>query len=164
VSTRSGQAVPSVKSAHGRFRPLVSDSEVASSRELARGDTFIIYGVRRVVWCKIMVPRGLDPARGAAAGEELGTFLIDHVLERHSSWLGIIFDVRDGPSVLGPISLRVMERIFERAELVRRRVAILSGIAPSLEEQFLVLVRARPQCAKLTHDRSVALDWMTSDG
>jgi hypothetical protein len=139
----------------------VSDLDVASSRVLARGDTFIIYGARRVVWCKIMVPRGHDPARGAAAGEELGTFLIDDVLERHSSWLGIIFDVRDGPSVLGPVSLRVMERIFERAELVRRRVAILLGNAPSMEDQMSVLVRARPHVATLTHDRSAALDWMT---
>jgi hypothetical protein len=131
---------------------------------LAEGATFSVYNVGRVVWCQIMVPRGLDPARGAAAGEELGSFLVDHVLEHRSPWLGIVFDVREGPSVLGPISLRVTERMLERAELVRRRVAILIGIAPRLEEQFSALVHARaPHFAKVTNDRSVALDWMTSN-
>jgi hypothetical protein len=142
----------------------VSDHDLASAPVLARGDTFVIQGSRRVVWCKITVPRGMDPARGAAAAERLGAFLLDHVLERHSPWLGILMDLRDGPSVLGPVSLRVMERILERAELVRRRVALYLGHAPSLEEQLSGLARARaPRFGKVTDDGSVALDWMTSD-
>jgi hypothetical protein len=147
-----------------RFIRRVSDHELDSSRVLARGDTFIIRGARRVVWCKISVPRGLDPMRGAAAAEELGAFLLEQVLERHSPWLGIVIDVRDGPSVLGPISLRVMERILERAELVRRRVAIYLDHATSLKEQLASLsLASAPRFGKVTDDRSVALDWMTSD-
>jgi hypothetical protein len=143
----------------------VSDLAIGSGRELARGATFVIHGARRVVWCKITVPPGLDPARGAAAGEELGTYLLDHVLARHSEWLGVVLDVRDGPSVLGPISLRVMERILERAELVRRRVAIVMGSRPQLKEQLSALVSGlAPRFATLTDDRSKALDWMTSSG
>jgi hypothetical protein len=141
----------------------VSDLDVGSSRILARGDTFIIHGTRRVVWCKVTVPQGLNPVRGAAAAEELGAFLVEHVLERHSVWLGVVFDVRDGPSVLGPVSLRIMERILERAELVRRRVALLLGPAPTLKAQFLAIARERaPHFATVTDDRNTALDWMTS--
>jgi hypothetical protein len=65
--------------------------------------------------------------------------------------------------VLGPISLRVMERILERAELVRRPLAIVMGPRPQLEEQLSAIVRQRaPRFATLAKDRSKALDWMTS--
>jgi hypothetical protein len=139
------------------------DLDISSARELARGATFVIHGAHRVVWCKIDVPRGLDPAQGAAAGEELGAFLIDRVLERHSEWLGVVLDVREGPSVLGPISLRVMERILERAELVRRRIAIVLGKSPALEAQLSAVVRSlAPRFVILTDDRRKALDWMTA--
>jgi hypothetical protein len=141
----------------------MTDLAVGSGRELARGATFVIHGTRRVVWCKITVPPGLHPAQGAAAGEELGSYLLDHVLGRHSEWLGVVLDVRDGPSVLGPISLRVMERILERAELVRRRVAIVMGPRPQLAEQLSALVSGMaPRFATLTNDHRKALDWMTS--
>lgn len=146
--------------------PFVSGmdgADLAGGTVLARGDTFVVHGAMRVVWSKITVPPGLDPARGAAAGEALGSYLLDHVLERRSPWLGVVFDVRDGPSVIGPTSLRVMERICDRAELVRRRVAILVGSNALIKEQLVALVQARaPRFAVVTEDRGVALDWMTS--
>jgi hypothetical protein len=109
------------------------------------------------------VPPGLDPARGAAAGEVLGSYLLHHILERRSPWLGVVFDVREGPSVIGPTSLRVMESICDRAELVRRRLALLVGPTPLIKEQLLALVHARaPRFGVVTDDRRVALDWMTS--
>jgi hypothetical protein len=130
---------------------------------LAQGDTFVIHGARRVVWCKISVPRGLDPARGAAAGEQLGAFLLGHILERHSPWLGVVFDVRNGPSVIGPVSSRVMGRIFDGAERSRRRMAILVRPAALVNEQLSSLARAQaPRFAIVTDDRSAALDWMTA--
>jgi hypothetical protein len=142
----------------------VDDVDLPSGSVLARGDTFVIHGARRVVWSKINVPRGLDPARGAAAGQALGSYLLDHVFERRSPWLGVVFDVRDGPSIIGPTSLRVMESICDRAELVRRRLAILVGSDPLLREQFLALVQARaPRFAVVTDDPRAALDWMTSN-
>jgi hypothetical protein len=143
----------------------VPDSDLASSRVLAEGETFVIRGAGRIVWCKVNVPRGLDPARGAASGAELGDFLLGHVLERHSSWLGVVFDVRDGPSVIGPISLQVMQNICERAELVRRRLAILVGPAPMVKEQLTALVRVHaPRFGSVTDERRAAVDWMTSPG
>jgi hypothetical protein len=141
----------------------MDDAELAGGSVLAQGDTFIIHGAMRVVWSRVCVPRGLDPARGAAAGEVLGSYLLNHVLERRSPWLGVVFDVRDGPSVIGPTSLRVMESICDRAELVRRRLAILVGSNPLIKEQLVALVQARaPRFAVVTDDRGVALDWMTS--
>jgi hypothetical protein len=141
----------------------VDDVELPGGHVLAQGETFVIHGARRVVWSKVSVPPGLDPARGAAAGQELGSYLLNHVLERRSPWLGVVFDVRDGPSIIGPTSLRVMESLCDRAELVRRRLAILVGQNPLLREQFLLLVQARaPRFAIVTDDRRVALDWMTS--
>ena len=56
-----------------------------------------------------------------------------------------------------------MERILERAELVRRRLAIVMGPRPLLAEQLSGLVRSlAPRFATLTGDRRTALDWMTS--
>jgi hypothetical protein len=143
----------------------VSGLDLGNGHVLARGDTFVVYGLRRVVWCELDVPGGLNPARGAAAAEEMTTFLLDRVLERHSAWLGVVIDMRRGPSVLGPISLRATERVLERAESVRRRLAVLTGLAPTLEDQLSALVRARaPRFALVTTERSAALDWMTSSG
>jgi hypothetical protein len=137
--------------------------DLAGGSVLAHGETFIIHGAMRVVWAKVCVPRGLDPARGAAGGEALGSYLLNQVLERRSPWLGVVFDVRGGPSVIGPTSLRVMESICDRAELVRRRLAILVGSNPLIEEQLVALVQARaPRFAIVTGDRGVALDWMTA--
>lgn len=135
-----------------------------SRRLLAQGETYVIHGAGRVVWCTITVPPGMLPARGAAAGEALGSFLIDQVLQRHSDWLGVVIDGRNGPSVVGPSSLRVMARIFERAEQVRRRVAVIVSSGSMLREQFSDLVRAQAtELAIVTESRDAALDWMTAE-
>ena len=131
---------------------------------LARGETYVIHASGRVVWCTITVPPGLAPARGAAAGEKLGAFLIDHVLQRHSAWLGVVMDGRNGPTVVGPSSLRVMARIFERAEQVRRRVAVIVSHGSMLREQFSDLVQAPArEFINVTESRDAALDWMTAE-
>ena len=139
----------------------MQDPPLVGARVLAQGDTYVVQGAGRVAWAKISVPRGLDPARGAAAGEELGNFLVDQVLMPHSPWLGLVLDVRAGPTIIGPKSLRVMESLFDRAESVRRRLAILVGAAPILNQELLNLARSRaPIHALVTEAAPRALDWV----
>jgi hypothetical protein len=143
----------------------VQSPDLLGALLLAQGDTFVIQGAGRVVWCKISVPRGLPPARGAAAGEAISTFLLEQVLERRSPWLGVVFDVRDGPSVIGPVSLRAMDRILDGAERSKRRMAILVRPSALVNEQLSSLARARaPRFAIVTDDPAAALDWMTASG
>jgi hypothetical protein len=132
---------------------------------LAEGECFVIRGVRQVAWCKVTTPRGLNPARGAAAAQAMGAYIIDNVLQRRSIWCGVVFDVREGPSVFGPVTLAVLERVFERAELTKKRIATLVGPTAIQAEQFSAVSRSRaPRFATVTTEPHSALDWITFTG
>jgi hypothetical protein len=132
---------------------------------LAEGECFVIRGVRRAAWCKVTTPRGLDPARGAAAAQAMCAYIIDNVLQRRSIWYGVVFDVREGPSVFGPITLGVVERVFERAEATKKRIASVVGPTAIQHEQFSAVARSRaPRFSTVTTDPQAALDWITFTG
>lgn len=57
-----------------------------------------------------------------------------------------------------------MARICERAEQVRRRVAVIVSPGSLLREQFSDLARAQPtELVRVTDSRDAALDWMTAE-
>jgi hypothetical protein len=130
---------------------------------LAKGDVYVIRADRRVVWCEVATPRGLAPARGAAAAESMTAYLTQHVLQRRSPWIGLIVDVRRGPSVVGPVTLVQLERVFAEAELARKPIAALIGDAPAQAQQFGAAAHTyAPRFGTVTDSPSLALDWMTS--
>jgi hypothetical protein len=108
---------------------------------LAQGDLYVLRSEGRVVWWQVLVRPGVDPARGAEAAQTAGAFLMDHVLLRRSSWIGVVLDVRQAPSVFGPITLGVCERLFRKAEEARKPLAVVLGNAPAQRAQFSELVR-----------------------
>jgi hypothetical protein len=132
---------------------------------LVQDDLYVIRAERRVVWVQLVTPPNIDPRRGAAAAGAIATYLLGSVLERRSSWLGLILDVRQGPTVMGPLTLALAEQIFQRAEEVRKPLAALIGPAPAQREQFSALQRAHaPRFALATEDAKAAADWMTRAG
>jgi hypothetical protein len=129
---------------------------------LVQHDLYVIRSEGRAVWCQILTRPGTTPARGAEVAQAVGAFLLDNVLQRRSSWLGVVMDVRQGPSVFGPITLAMSERIFSRAEEVRKPLAVLLGSSPSQHTQFAALVRDQaPRFARVFDTASAARDWMT---
>ncbi|HEU4582600.1 MAG TPA: hypothetical protein VFS67_30295 [Polyangiaceae bacterium] len=96
-------------------------------RELFVDELHEIRDLGRVVWCRVSVPERTPPASGAAAARRVGDYLISHVLQRRSPWLGLVLDVRRGPSVFGPITRAVTVRLLESAEQAHKPFAVLTA-------------------------------------
>jgi len=136
----------------------------ATSVVLLQHDLFVIFAVGRVVWCRLLMPAHLAPATGAAAGKSMLGYLANNVLVRRSSWLGVIVDVRRGPSVVGPVTLEGIEKTFTLAGEVRKPLAALVGSSATQREQFGNVQRKAPRFTLVTDDPAVAVDWMTRAG
>jgi len=71
---------------------------------------------------------------------------------------------RDGPSVVGPITRSVIERVLETAEQSRRPMTVLVGPSPALFEQFAELQRrVAPTYGLVTADPDGAIAWMSAE-
>lgn len=114
----------------------------AASNVLIRGELFEISSEGRIVRCRVRVPSRTAASAGADAAKQMGEWMINNVLRPNSSWLGLILDTRDGPATVGPITLAIIQRVFETAEHSRRPMTVL--VEPSalgLFAQFDELAR-----------------------
>ena len=132
---------------------------------LVRDELFVIRAERRVVWCAVFTPPNVAPAQGAAAARAMSEYLLGKVITRRSSWIGVVLDVRKGPTVVGPITLGVLEQMFARAEQVRKPLASLIGTARAQGDQFRSVQQAlAPRFGMVTDRQEMAVDWMTTAG
>lgn len=119
--------------------------------------------VGRVVWCDIIIPKTTQPVAGAEAAKRVGKYLIEQVLHRRSPWLGLILDVRQGPSVFGPITREVCAQLFINAEQARKPIAVVTVASRPLHAQYSELATVHaPQYALVTDSPAGAMDWMTA--
>jgi hypothetical protein len=133
-----------------------------SNGVLLEDELHLIRSSGRVVWCHVRIPRSTHPAAGAEAAKRAVQYLLENVLHRRSPWLGLILDVRQGPSVFGPITRQVSANMFETAELARKPVAVVTVGAGAQHAQYLSLAAAHaPQFVLVTSDANQAADWMT---
>lgn len=138
-----------------------SSSEIAG-KELFVDDLHTIRDLGRVVWCQVAVPERTPAASGAAAAQRVGDYLIANVLQRRSSWLGLVLDVRRGPSVFGPITRAVTVRLLESAEGANKPFAVLTAGNTTQHSQYATLASAHaPRYGLVTADAQQAHDWMT---
>jgi hypothetical protein len=129
---------------------------------LLEDELHVIRSAGRVVWCHVRIPRTTHPSAGAEAAKRVGRYLIDNVLHRRSPWLGLILDVRQGPSVVGPCTRQASSKMFESAEHARKPLAVLTVGDGTQHAQFLSLAVAHaPKFALITSDAAEAVDWMT---
>jgi hypothetical protein len=139
----------------------VGASEIGG-RELFVDELHEIRDLGRVVWCRVSVPERTPPASGAAAARRVGDYLISHVLQRRSPWLGLVLDVRRGPSVFGPITRAVTVRLLESAEQAHKPFAVLTAGNTTQHLQYSTLARAHaPRYGLVSADTQQAHDWMT---
>jgi hypothetical protein len=131
-------------------------------RAILLGDKlYQIWHDGRIVWCEVIIAANVTPDEGAAAGKAMGHYLVSQILVPRSTWLGVILDVRRGPSVVGPVTLQVNERILKSAEDARRPIAVLIGAKPTLRSQYTSLCSEfAPRFSLLTSEPKVALDWL----
>ena len=129
---------------------------------LMRGELFEISSEGRVVRCRVRVPTRTAPSAGAEAAKQMGEWMINNVLRPRSSWLGLILDTRDGPSVVGPITRSVIERVLATAEQNRRPMMVLVGSSAALFDQFAELQRrVAPAYGCVTADPDEAITWLS---
>src|SRR5689334_4855357 len=141
----------------------VGNSGEFGGTELFRDDLHVVRGIGRVVWCVVSVPQRTPAAAGAEAARRVGDFLIANVLQRRSSWLGLILDVRRGPSVFGPLTRAVTVRLLESAEGAQKPFAVVTVGAAAQHEQYSTLAAAHaPRFALVTSQAQQADDWMTT--
>jgi hypothetical protein len=129
---------------------------------LLQDELHLVRGVGRVVWCDIVIPTTTQPVAGAEAAKRVCGYLVEHVLHRRSPWLGLILDVRRGPSVFGPITRSVNSMLFTQAEQARKPFAVLAVASRPLHAQYCELAAAHaPEFALITESIGQAQDWMT---
>jgi hypothetical protein len=129
---------------------------------LLEDELHLIRSAGRVVWCHVRIPRTTLPSAGAEAAKRVCQYLSDNVLHRRSPWLGLILDVRQGPSVFGPITRQVSAKMFECAEQARKPLAVVTVGDGAQHAQYLSLAAAHaPSFALITSDAAKAADWMT---
>lgn len=139
-----------------------SASDVGGT-QLFVDELHLVRAVGPVVWCVVTVPARTPPAAGAAAAQRAGEFLVANVLQRRSPWLGLILDVRQGPSVFGPITRDVSVRMLTSAEAAHKPFAILTGSGPTQHQQYSTLATAHaPRFGLVTGDAREAGSWMTT--
>jgi hypothetical protein len=128
---------------------------------LVKDNLYQIWHEGRVVWCEVIIRANVAPEDGAAAGKAMGHFLVHQILVPRSNWLGLVLDLRRGPSVIGPVTLQVNERIFKAAESACRPIAVIVGAAPTLRSQYNRLCEDHaPRFSLVTSEPKVALDWL----
>jgi hypothetical protein len=136
--------------------------ERAADVTLLEDDLHVVRAVGRVVWCDITIPKGTQPVAGAEAAKRVCKYLTDNVLHRRSRWLGLVLDVRQGPSVIGPVTRSVSSTLFIHAEQARKPFAVLTVASRPLHAQYCELAAAHaPQFALITEGVEHAMDWMT---
>jgi hypothetical protein len=141
----------------------VKSANEIRGEELYRDDLHGIVSAGRVVWCVVAVPERTPAAAGAAAAKRAGDYLIANVLQRRSPWLGLILDVRRGPSVFGPITRSVTVRMLEHAESAHKPFAVLTGGTTTQHQQYAALAASHaPRYALVTSEERQADDWMTA--
>lgn len=125
-----------------------------------------LYQVRasgRVVWCKIFIPAGLPPTRGAKVAEIVADYLTRNIAIKGSPWLGIVLDITQGPSVVGPTTLRACERAFRAAEASKKPLAVLVGLPATQRSQFeSICQQFAPSYSTVVDSADAAHDWMTA--
>jgi hypothetical protein len=111
---------------------------------LARGSNFEITAQGETVRCRVMNAPDITPEEGARCAALIHDTLSSHVLNRHSPYAGLIFDVQLGPAVFGPKTRASLEDLFRAAERAGKRVAVRVGDAAIQRLQFSSLCR---ECA-----------------
>ena len=130
---------------------------------LLKSDLYEIRAEGRVVRCALNIPVRTAPALGANAAVDMGEWLVNNVLKPRSQWVGLIVDVRVGPSVFGPVTRAAIERMLTSAQQSRRPLCVLVGDSSTQCDQFLEMARLHaPRYSRVTSDPEEAVTWLTT--
>jgi hypothetical protein len=146
------------------MRPDGTERQSGATEEpLARGANFEMFASRSVVRCIVKNPPGVDREEGARCAQQMRQTLLGKVLVPAAPYLGLVFDVRLGPEVFGPVTRGLLEGIFSAAEATRRPLAVRVGAGAVQRLQFTSLCReCAPTAARVVNSDDEETAWVTS--
>jgi len=127
---------------------------------LKEGDNHLISERDGLAVCQIWIRSDLSSEQGAKNAEEMVTFLQDVVLRAGTKYRGIIFDVRRGPTVFGPITRTTLTGLVTRSASQKVRVAIVCSESATQILQFRSLCTGSPSMAQVFDNEAGALQWL----
>ena len=130
---------------------------------LAHGANFEISALAGIVRLTVLNPPNVDREEGARCAQQMRETLLTRVLLTGSKYVALVFDVRKGPEVFGPVTRGMLEGIFRAAESSKRRMAVRVGTAAMQRLQFSSLCReCAPTWAKVVGDDPEEDRWIRS--
>jgi hypothetical protein len=129
---------------------------------LVEGDNHLISQRDGLAICQVWTRSDLSSEEGARNAGQMVTYLTDVVLRVGTSFRGIIFDVRRGPTVFGPQTRTVLAGLLANSVTRKVRVAILTGESATQTLQFRSLCSVTPTMTQVFADEPSAVHWLAT--
>jgi hypothetical protein len=111
---------------------------------LDEGPLYSIEESGGVVTCRVKNRADVNADEGASSAAQMQRFLVDRVLSPRAEYLGLVFDVSEGPTVFGPRTRAALEHMFRAAAKANKAIVVRVGEAAIQRLQFAGLCR---ECA-----------------
>jgi hypothetical protein len=131
--------------------------------KLAEGDNHLIATRDSLLICQVWVRDDLSKEQGAKNAAEMSDYLIGYLQAEARRCRGLIFDVRRGPSVFGPVTRAVLLRLFAAAAATKTRVAVLVGDSAMQSLQFASICQEAGCEHSLFDGEPAAILWFAKD-
>jgi len=128
--------------------------------EVARSDNHVITADGGVLTCRIFSRPELTAEEGATSARRLADTLVAEVSRPGSPVSALLLDMRDGPSVFGPVTRDMMLELLTWSTWRGLRTAILIGGAAIQRLQFTSLCQSVGDLAQVFDDEQVATSWL----
>lgn len=127
---------------------------------LVEGDNHLISQRDGLAICQVWTRPDLSAEEGAKNAAQMVAYLTDVVLRVGTSYRGLIFDVRRGPTVFGPKTSAVLAGLLATSVARNVRVAILTSESATQVLQFRGLCARAPTVTQVFANEPSAVQWL----
>jgi len=127
---------------------------------LVEGDNHLISQRDGLAICQVWTRPDLSSEDGAKNAGQMVAYLTDVVLRVGTSYRGLIFDVRRGPTVFGPTTRSVLAGLLATSVERQVRVAILTSESATQVLQFRSLCSLAPTMTQVFANEPAAVQWL----
>jgi hypothetical protein len=129
---------------------------------LTEGENHLISERDGLAFCQVWTRPDLSSDEGAKQAGQMVSYLAEVVLRVGTPFRGLIFDVRRGPPVFGPVTRTALAGLFTISVARKVRVAILTSESASQVLQFRSLCSVAPTMTQVFANEPSAVQWLTS--
>jgi hypothetical protein len=129
---------------------------------LVEGDNHLISQRDGLAICQVWIRPDLSSEDGAKSAAQMVAYLTNVVLRVGTSYRGLIFDVRRGPTVFGPQTRTVLSELLATSVTRKVRVAILTSESATQTLQFRSLCQVAPTMTQVFANEPSAVQWLAT--